>query len=134
MHSGTLNLINKVQYLIASERFAYDYTSESDEEKALIKLNQKAPIVVITMGERGLIWKNQDSTGRFPAFKVEVVDTTGAGDGFHGAFAAKIANKKKWPEVLRYASAVGALCCTKLGARSSIPTKDEITNFLNNVN
>jgi sulfofructose kinase len=133
VHSGTLRLMNKVQYIVASERFAHDYTSENNEETALIKLNQIAPNVIITMGERGLIWKNQYSTGHFPAFHVEVVDTTGAGDGFHGAFAAGLADEKKWDEVLMYANAVGALCCTKLGARLSIPTNKEVEYFLDRV-
>jgi sulfofructose kinase len=69
-----------------------------------------------------------------PAFVVEAVDTTGAGDAFHGAFAAGLACGKKWPDLLRYSSAVGALCCTKHGARTAIPTAKEVKQFLDSQN
>jgi sulfofructose kinase len=60
-----------------------------------------------------------------PAFSVNAIDTTGAGDAFHGALAAAIASKMNWLDGLRYASAAGALCCTKIGARSGLPSKEE---------
>ena len=57
-------------------------------------------------------------------------DTTGAGDVFHGALAACLAQKREWLESLAYASAAGALCCMKTGARLGIPTKEEVEEFL----
>ena len=66
-----------------------------------------------------------------PAFAVDAVDSTGAGDAFHGAFAAAIAGEKMaWLDTLSYASAVAALCCTKMGARPGIPTAGEVKAFL----
>jgi sulfofructose kinase len=64
------------------------------------------------------------------AYKVKTADTTGAGDVFHGVLSACLAQKRAWPDSLRYASAAGALCCTKIGARLGIPTKQETDEFL----
>lgn len=130
VHRGTQELIDLVEYLVASEKFAVDFSGETEVEKALLKLASVSTGVVVTLGERGLIWKTNESEGRLPAFAVDVVDTTGAGDAFHGAFAAELAMGKNWRELLRYASAVGALCCTKFGARPGLPAALEVTNFL----
>jgi len=126
VHRGTQKLVGLVDYVVASEKFAADFTGETDAEQALVKLSKHAGSVVITLGERGLIWKNSESEGRLPAFPVNVVDTTGAGDAFHGAFAAGLAKRMKWGDLLRYASAVGAMCCTKVGGRPGIPTAPEV--------
>ncbi len=132
VHYGTQKLTNLVDYIVASKKFACEFTSETDEEKAVKKLSEYAPSVVVTLGERGLIWKDNRDMGWKPAFTVDAVDTTGAGDAFHGAFAAGIVDGKKWDELLRYSSAVAALCCTKLGARLGIPTSEEVKEFLEN--
>jgi sulfofructose kinase len=130
VHRGTQELVGLADYVIASEKFAVDFTGETDAEQALVKLSTHARSVVITLGERGLIWKNSESDGRLSAFAVNVVDTTGAGDAFHGAFAAGLAKHMKWDDLLRYASAVGALCCMKLGARRGLPTLQQVNDFL----
>ncbi|MFZ1769218.1 MAG: carbohydrate kinase family protein, partial [Caldilinea sp.] len=56
--------------------------------------------------------------------------TTGAGDAFHGALAAGVAQDMAWEDLLRFASAAGALCCTKHGARIGIPTRQEVMALL----
>lgn len=129
VHRGTRLLMEKVDYLVTSEKFARDITSERDEEKAIEKLSKTHSAVVITLGERGLIWKKEGATGRLPAFDIDCVDTTGAGDAFHGAFAAGLAGGMGWERLLKYASAAGALCCTKIGGRPGIPTREAITQF-----
>ncbi len=123
VHEGTLALMEQVDYLVCSEKFARQFAD--DEETALTRLAEKSPAVIITLGERGLIWQRGQERGDLPAFSVNAIDTTGAGDAFHGAFAAAIASKMNWLDVLRYASAAGALCCTKIGARSGLPSKEE---------
>ena len=132
IHSGTEELAGLVEYLICSEKFGFGFTGETSAEKALDKLSSYAPNVVITVGNRGLIWKNSQGTGRMAAFEVKAVDTTGAGDVFHGALAACLAQGREWLESLRYASAAGALCCTRMGARLGIPTREEVESFLEN--
>ena len=129
IHSGTEELAGLVDYLVCSESFGLGFTGESTEDKALEKLGSYAPNVIITVGDRGLVWKNAQGSGRENTYTVKAVDTTGAGDVFHGALAACLAEKREWHESLAYASAAGALCCTKIGARLGIPTKEEVEQF-----
>ncbi|MDX1775318.1 MAG: PfkB family carbohydrate kinase, partial [Desulfobulbales bacterium] len=130
VHSGTEELAGLVDYLVCSETFGLDFTGESSEERALERLCSYASNAVITLGERGLIWKNAQGSGHVSAYGVKAVDTTGAGDVFHGALAACLARDKEWLASLRYASAAGALCCQKTGARLGIPTREEVEGFL----
>lgn len=123
VHEGTLALMGLVDYLVCSEQFAIQMVG--DEETALDRLGQISRNVVITLGERGLVWQQGERRGALPAFPVNVVDTTGAGDAFHGAFAAAVALRMAWDEILLYASAAGALCCTKAGARFGLPVYQE---------
>ena len=130
VHRGTLKLLDLTDYTVASQKFSRECTGKDDPEEAAVKLGQYCPAVVVTLGQRGLVWKNKQGSGSLPAFDVDAVDTTGAGDAFHGAFAAGLASGKRWMEVLRYAAAVGALCCTKYGARPAIPSAREVDQFL----
>jgi len=130
VHTGTVDLSPLVDYLVCSQRFASEFTAEDDELLALKTLTSYAQNVVITLGERGLIWQNPTGRGRLPAFEVKTVDSTGAGDTFHGALAACIAIDLDWLESLEIASAASAICCTKMGARLGIPTMAEVRSFL----
>jgi sulfofructose kinase len=130
VHDGTMAMIGHVDYLVCSEKFAQQFTGDS--EKTLARLSKIAPTVVITLGERGLIWQRGKKRGESPAFPVKAIDTTGAGDAFHGAFAAALAANMEWQDVLRYASAAGALCCTKIGARTGLPIREEHANLFKN--
>ena len=123
-------LVKLVDYVVASERFARNYSGDDDVQAGLAKLAAVAENVVVTLGERGLIWQRGTTRGTLGAFPVVAVDTTGAGDAFHGAFAAGLAKAMAWDDLLRYASAVGALCCTKIGGRVGIPNAEEVEEFL----
>ncbi len=131
VHEGTIALINDVDYLVCSEKFAIQFAG--NEVKALARLAQLSKVVVITLGDKGLIWQSGQNSGSLPAFKINAIDTTGAGDAFHGAFAAAVASKLTWLEILRYASVAGALCCTKTGARTGLPSKLEHQVFFENL-
>jgi len=128
LHDGTLALMGRVDYLVCSEKFALQYAG--DENAALIRLGELAPVVVVTLGERGLIWRRGSETGNLPAPPIDAVDTTGAGDAFHGAFAAAVAAGMEWILLLRYASAAGAFCCTQLGARPGMPDMRQVQALL----
>lgn len=142
LHRGTEALMFAVDYLVCSEKFARQWLGEGLDEglgagrgvdgprRALQALAERSPAVVITLGERGLIWRRGGEAGALPAFGIDAVDTTGAGDAFHGAFAAGLALGWEWPHILRFASAAGALCCTGLGARPAIPDRERIEAFL----
>jgi len=130
VHAGTQALIDKVDYLVCSEVFARQFTDRDSLDAALGELYRHAPNVVITLGSKGLVWMTREGSGLLPAFPVTTFDTTGAGDAFHGAFAACIAEQLHWDETLRIASAAAALCCTRLGARPGIPRSTEVKDFL----
>jgi sulfofructose kinase len=130
LHKGTSQLFDKVDYLACSERFACEVTGASSPDGAMESFVSHSQRVVITLGKNGLIWKAAGRKGRIPAFSVDVKDTTGAGDVFHGAFAGCLAMGREWIESLTYSSAAAALCCTKLGARTGIPADAEVQRFL----
>jgi sulfofructose kinase len=131
VHRGTTELVSLVDYIVASEKFALDYTGESRAERALAQLGRFNVPVVVTMGPRGCIWQNGSETGETAAYVVDAVDSNGAGDAFHGAFAAGLLAGMAWPALLRFCSAVAALCCTRTGARLSMPEKQEVEFFMN---
>ncbi|CAD6879566.1 Ribokinase (EC 2.7.1.15) [Methylomonas albis] len=128
LHAGTQALMTKVEYLVCSEKFAVQYAG--DENLALSKLAQLAPVVVITLGERGLIWQRGQEQGSLSAPPIVAIDTTGAGDAFHGAFAAGLAKDLSWIDLLRYASVAGAFCCSRMGARPGLPSLSEHEKLL----
>jgi sulfofructose kinase len=130
VHPGTLDLMFAVDYLACSEKFARQWLGEDAPERALAALAERSPTVVITLGERGLIWRRGNESGALPAYPAQAIDTTGAGDAFHGAFAAALAAGLDWPETLRLASAAGSLCCETLGARPGIPDRKRLEGFL----
>jgi sulfofructose kinase len=85
----------------------------------------------VTRGAEGYAWLSKaGDAGYQPAFKAEIVDTTGAGDAFHGAFAWALADGRSAAECARIASAVAALKCRRLGARAGLPTRAELDEFL----
>lgn len=126
LHPGTELLGRQVDYLVASERYAQQETGATDPARAVAILARHGQTVVVTLSERGLIWQRGDITGRLTAYPVNAIDSTGAGDSFHGAFAAALALGMDWTPLLRFASAAGALCCTRMGARAAIPHRAEV--------
>jgi len=123
LHEGTRALLDKVDYLVCSEKFALQFSSNVDS--ALSKLSALASAAVVTLGERGLIWRRGAECGKLPAPSVNAIDTTGAGDAFHGAFAAGLSAGLEWSQLLRYASVAGAYCCTRMGARPGLPDHNQ---------
>ncbi len=90
----------------------------------------QVPVVVVTLGARGCCARNGTRYLVQPAFDVEPVDTTGAGDTFCGVLVAALDQGASWPDALRSASAASALACTRAGAQSSIPDNAAVTAFL----
>lgn len=129
VHPGTLGLLGRIDALVASRRFAQDLTGTTEENKLADCLGDHAPIVVVTLGPRGLVWKREETGGRLGAYPVQPVDSTGAGDAFHGAFAAGWAKGMAWPDLLHFASAAGAICCTITGARPGMPTRASVATW-----
>jgi ribokinase len=81
---------------------------------------------VITIGEEGAVLADGESTGHLPAPKVDVVDTTGAGDAFVGALAVKLAHDASLEEAVAYAVRAGAAAVTQEGAQGALPTPEVV--------
>lgn len=86
--------------------------------------------VIITLGAQGVLSCDGTSAVHFPAFPVEAVDTTGAGDAFTGALAVGLAGGGTWEEAIPFANATAALACTQRGAQSSFPNRAQVEAFL----
>jgi sulfofructose kinase len=99
LHEGTQALVQLMDYPVCSEKFALQWAGSIDN--ALTQLAKLSNYAVITLGERGLVWQHGKERGDLPAFNVNAVDTTGAGDAFHGAFAAALASGMNWNAVLK---------------------------------
>ncbi len=120
-------LLALASHPVIPEHFAIEFTGErrtASAAQAILDLGPEA--VVITMGASGAISCTSEGVIEQPAFDMgEIVDTTGAGDVFHGAFAYGIALGFPLERNLAFASAVAALKCTKLGGRAGMPTMEE---------
>ena len=103
---------------------------EQAEEAARVLLAQGPEVVIVTLGARGaLIVADQEAT-LVPGFPVEAVDTTAAGDAFHGGLAVALLREDNLKDVVRYGCAAGAISATKLGAQPSLPAAEEVAEFL----
>lgn len=91
---------------------------------------QGAPVVVITLGARGVLLATDAGEQHFPAHPVNVVDTTAAGDAFCGALAVALAEGRELADAVAFANAAGALAVTRLGAEPSLPRREEVERLL----
>jgi sulfofructose kinase len=132
LREGSLDLIRLVDVLIASEGFAGPISGEdAPPEKRLEDLRGVCPgTVIITLGVRGSIGCEDGKTFFQIPFPVDAVDTTGAGDVYHGAYIYGLLRGWRMPESMRFASATAALKCRSVGARRGIPTLDEVDRFM----
>jgi ribokinase len=95
-------------------------------EAAHLLLSKGIETVILTLGSRGSFLLTKKMEKLIPAFSVEVVDTTAAGDAFCGALAASLAHGINIEKSVKIANAAGALAVTKLGAEPSLPSREEI--------
>lgn len=106
-------------------------SGDSDEARLEHVLALGPRHVGVTLGADGYLWRRRDGEGGYcPGFKVDTVDTTGAGDAFHGAFTLLVAEGRPEEECARIACAVAAMKCTRLGSRAGLPTRAELDVFL----
>lgn len=124
-------LLDLTDILIPSKSFSQRFTGTENVEKALETFRTfGASIILITLGEEGCVCYADGDTFHTPIFEVDVVDTTGAGDVFHGAFVRGLLQDWELPQTVEFAAAVAAIKCAKLGGRAGIPTAGEAASFL----
>lgn len=129
-------LLKQVDYLIVNETEAsqlsgISVTSQASAQQASERLQDLGVgTVLLTMGGDGALITQTGSSEFIPAIKVDVVDTTAAGDTFVGAFAVGIANGLSVSDASREAQYTAALTVTKLGAQTSIPHRHEVLDFM----
>jgi sulfofructose kinase len=126
------DLLRQVDHLILGVVLAGRVTGETEPDamvRALARAGQAC--CVVTAGDRGCWYaEHGGDIHHFPAFKVPVIDTTGCGDVFHGAYAVGVAQDLGVEETIRLASATAAIKATKPGGRSGIPDRDTLGRFL----
>lgn len=110
---------------------------EDEEEAAQMLLDRDVELVLVSLGPEGAFYASSEFSGRVPAFQVDVVDATGAGDAFLAATLARLAeedadlhDEAAVREAVRRGAAAGALACTDYGAMSALPTRDELERFM----
>jgi len=131
---GIADLLQNIDAIIAAQEFPTALTGHEQLGRAIEAIGREfgAAVVTVTLGAEGtLTWCNGREI-RTPAFQVDCVDSTGAGDVFRGAFAAGCLQspEEDLEDVLTYANAVAALNCRALGSRGGIPTPDEVEQLL----
>ncbi len=135
-NADILKNLKAYDIIIPSEFFYRTHFKGNEEDyegnlKAFKALANPDATVIFTLGENGLIGLDENNEFfRLPAFKVDVMDTTGAGDVFHGAYLAAVLHGMDIKTAARFASAVSAIKCTRVGGRAGIPTYDVVTRFL----
>jgi ribokinase len=120
-----------VDVLTPNESEAWALTNLADAANAARSLSaQGVGAVVVTCGEGGAVMSRGKAVTTVPAFLVDAVDSTGAGDAFNGALACAIANGMELETAIEIANAAGALATTVRGAQESMPTKLAIASLL----
>ena len=121
-------ILNEGEAALLANKDVFDKETAIAAAKSLIVDGAKS--VIVTLGADGLIWQSPESSGSLDAHKVNVVDTTAAGDCFCGALAVALSENKTLKQALEFANAAAALATTKKGAQPSLPSRAEIEKFL----
>lgn len=132
MREGSPDLVRLVDILVASEDFARALVGpRAPMEKALEAITRMgAGKAVITLGAKGSIGSEEGKIIFQRSFPVEAVDTTGAGDVYHGAYIYGVLQGWDMAASMRFASAAAAMKCCSIGAREGIPRLEEVLNFM----
>ncbi|MDQ2856818.1 MAG: PfkB family carbohydrate kinase [Acidobacteriota bacterium] len=134
IYEGLPALLPLIDMLMVSKEFPHRLTGISDERASLVELKARygCALVGMTLGQRGAILYCENQFLESPAFQVPggCRDTTGAGDAFHAGFIYGLLRGEDIETTLQLANATAALKCRSLGARSSLPDADELSDLL----
>ena len=118
-------------FITPNEDEAKYFTGKEDpEEMADVFLSYGVKNVVVKLGAKGCFFKNGEMALYLPAFSIEAVDATGAGDCFVAGLATEILNNAELQKALHFASACGAICTTAVGAGTALKSRDQVKKFL----
>jgi len=136
VYDGLPELLPLIDIMIGSKEFPRRVTEIADERQALIELHARfgCAVVGMTIGAAGAVvyCNGEFIESRGYSAPGGCRDTTGAGDAFHGGFLYGFLTGEDIETSLQFANAVAAMKCSALGARTALPTKAELTNFLKN--
>jgi sulfofructose kinase len=132
IYPGFDQVLASVDYLVASTGFPARWTGEPDPFRALerIQTEHHMRVAAMTLGQHGALARENGKFTYSPGFVVNCVDTTGAGDVFHGAFCYSVLKEATLRDALEFSNAMAALNCTRLGARGGIATAEEAHNLI----
>lgn len=125
------SLLDAVSHVALSAQALREMTGTDDPRNGLMQLAERCSAhLSVTIGAEGTLFFEGETIAHEPAFAVEVVDTLGAGDVWHGALTVALAEGIETRAAIRLASAAAALKCTRFGGRAGIPTRAELDEFL----
>ena len=131
MRDGVREILPHCHYIVASETFSNQISDGRGPEAALHEMMKYEPAAaVVTLGEHGCVALSREGYFRESGFAVDTVDTTGAGDVFHGAFLYAVLRDWDVRRCCVFANAVAAMKCRRLGGRTGIPTLNAALEFL----
>lgn len=129
--AGSGALLRLATHPVVPKEYAASFTESGSLLDGCRAIQEMGPeTVVATLGDQGCVAVAGAEVYRVPAFEVPVVDTTGAGDVFHGAFAYGLALGKSLADNLAFASAAAAISCRALGGRAGLATMDEVQDLI----
>ncbi|RDI50497.1 sugar kinase [Microvirga subterranea] len=124
-------LVPLADFAVFSKPALFQMSGVNDLQEALLRISHQTPgHVGVTIGQNGFAWLEGSTLQREPGFRVTVVDTLGAGDVFHGAFALALAEGNNIRKAAQFANGASALKCTRPGGRAGIPVREEVERLL----
>lgn len=123
-------LLKNIDYIIVPYHFAdrlFEKKFNNNKERCRFLYSFNPIQVILTKGEEGSVGMDAKDYIEMPPYKIKVVDTTGAGDVFHGAYICSILKNYSLSESLKFSNYISALKCQKFGAREGIPFKNSLS-------
>jgi sugar/nucleoside kinase (ribokinase family) len=132
IYHGFDRVLPNIDYLVASSEFPTAWTGVNDPFAALTAIQDEygMRVAAMTLGAHGSLARENGRFHYSPAFVVNCVDTTGAGDVFHGAFCYSVLQGMSMQEALEFSNAMAALNCTAVGARGGIRTLSDVRTLI----
>lgn len=121
-----------IDYITPNEDEGRYYSGENNPEKmAEVFINTGVKNVIVKLGNKGCLFKNKEELIALPAYNIDAVDATGAGDNFLAGFASEIIRGNDNKTALKYANACGAICTTAVGANTALRNRQQVWDFMN---